>query len=327
MKFDVVVGNPPYQLKGGAGGSSDSSIYHRFVEQAFKLEPRFLTMVIPSRWLAGGRDMDDFRRTIFTGKHISHMVDYTRMSTAFPGVDFEGGVGYFLWERDYKGDCEYTLFQGDERLPTVTRDLSAHDIFVRDHRALTILEKVLARGEQTMERIISSDTPFGLATNHSGWKEAPFKDSVALYLADRGKRKVGHVPRSTIRKNEELIDKWKVFLPEAYGERGAIPALVLGQSIVAPPGSACTQTYLVAGPFRKKSEAESLQSYLETRFFRFLVSLRKITQHALRSTYTWVPQQTWDRTWTDDVLYKKYRISSSEMAFIDAMIRPIGGTE
>jgi len=267
--------------------------------------------------------MDDFRREMFTGKRISHMVDYTKMSTAFPGVDFEGGVGYFLWEREYKGDCEYTLVQAEERHPMVTRDFAAHDIFIRDHRALAIFEKIRARGEQTMERVISSDTPFGLATNHSGWKTSPFEGSVAVYLADRGKRTVGYISRSTIQKNTQLIDKWKVLLPEAYGERGAIPALVLGQSILAPPKSVCTQTYLVAGPFDTEREAESLKSYLTTRFFRFLVSLRKITQHALRSTYTWVPQQQWDKTWADDLLYAKYRITKGEIAFIESMIRPM----
>src|SRR6185437_11440930 len=119
MQFDVVIGNPPYQMKGGAGGSSDSSIYHLFVEQAKKLEPKYLSMVVPSRWLAGGRGMEEFRRTMLTEKHISHLVDYTKMSTAFPGVDFEGGVGYFLWNKDHQGDCEYTLYQGDERQPVV----------------------------------------------------------------------------------------------------------------------------------------------------------------------------------------------------------------
>jgi site-specific DNA-methyltransferase (adenine-specific) len=148
-----------------------------------------------------------------------------------------------------------------------------------------------------------------------------------LYLADRGKRKVCYIPRSTIRKNVELIDNWKVLLPEAYGERGAIPALVLGQPILAAPESVCTQTYLVAGPFKSKANAMSLQSYLATRFFRFLVSLRKITQHALRSTYRWVPQQTWDKTWSDEVLYKKYGVTSAEIAYIESMIRPIEGAE
>lgn len=324
MQFDVIIGNPPYQMTGGAGGSSDSSIYHLFVEQAMRLDPRFLTMVIPSRWLAGGRGMDDFRKAMLTGKHIRHMVDYTKMSTAFPGVDFEGGVGYFLWDKNHHGDCEYTLYQAEEQHPTVTRDLGAHGIFIRDHRALSILEKVQTKGEPTMERIISSDTPFGLATNFSDWKAKPSANSIVLYLTERGKRTVGYVPRSIIRKNTQLIDVWKVLMPEAYGERGAIPAFVLGEVIVAPPKSVCTQTYLVAGPFNTKANAENFESYVTTRFFRFLVSLRKITQHALRSTYSWVPQQSWSRSWTDEALYKKYGITKDEVAFINSMIRPMG---
>jgi site-specific DNA-methyltransferase (adenine-specific) len=132
---------------------------------------------------------------------------------------------------------------------------------------------------------------------------------------------VVHTARSGIRKNVHLIDSWKVLLPEAYGERGAVPALVLGPSIVAPPASVCTQTFLVAGPFASKRAATSLQSYTRTRFFRFLVSLRKITQHALRSTYSWVPQQTWDRTWTDEALYAKYGITGKEQAYIESQVR------
>ena len=324
MQFDVIIGNPPYQMAGGAGGSSDSSIYHLFVEQAMKLDPRFLSMVIPSRWLAGGRGMDEFRRAMLTGKHISHLVDYTKMSTAFPGVDFEGGIGYFLWDRNHQGDCEYTLYQGEERQPTVIRDLGANDIFIRDQRALGILNKVRALHEPTMDTIISGDTPFGLPTNFPDWNAKPFKGSVTVYLTDRGKRTMGHMLRSSVRKNMQLIERWKVLLPEAYGERGAIPAMVLGPTIIAPPNSVCTQTYLVSGPLNNQTEAESVQAYVSTRLFRFLVSLRKITQHALRSTYSWVPLQTWDRTWTDTILYKKYGIAADEIAFINSMIRPMG---
>jgi site-specific DNA-methyltransferase (adenine-specific) len=324
MQFDVIIGNPPYQMKGGAGGSSDSSIYHLFVEQALRLDPRFLTMVIPSRWLAGGRGMDEFRKTMLTGKHISHLVDYTKMSTAFPGVDFEGGVGFFLWDKDHQADCEYTLYQAEERQPAVVRDLGSHDVFVRDQRSLAILNKIRALHEPTMDSIISSDTPFGLATNLTEWKAKPFGNSVAVYLTDRGKRTVGFLQRSNVRKNTHLIDEWKVLLPEAYGERGATPAMVLGPSIVASPKSVCTQTYLVAGPFENQDQAESVQSYIATRLFRFLVSLRKITQHALRSTYSWVPQQSWDRLWTDEELYKKYHVTRDEIAFINGMIRPMG---
>jgi len=324
MQFDVIIGNPPYQMKGGAGGTSDSSIYHLFVEQAMQLEPRYLSMVIPSRWMAGGRGMGDFRKSMFADRHISHLVDYTKMSTAFPGVDFEGGVGYFLWNREHQGDAQYTLFQGEERHPTINRNLCAHDIFIRDYRALEIIKRVQATREPTMDLIVSADTPFGLATNFADYKDKPFRDSVELYLTERGRRAVAHTDRSKIRKNTHLIDAWKVLLPEAYGERGAIPALVLGPSIIAPPASVCTQTYLVAGPLANETHATSLQSYTKTRLFRFLVSLRKITQHALRSTYSWVPQQSWDTMWTDELLYKKYGITIDEIAFIEQMIRPMG---
>ncbi len=327
MQFDVIIGNPPYQMTGGGGGTNDSSIYHLFVEQAMRLDPRFLSMVIPSRWMAGGRGMDDFRENMLTGRHISHLVDYSKMSTAFPGVDFEGGVGFFLWDREYKGDALYTLFQGEEPHPPLTRDLGAHDIFIRDYRAVGVLQRVRVLGELTMDKVVSSDTPFGLATNFADHRPKPFRDSVALYLTERGQRVTAHVARSVIKKNEHLVDTWKVLLPEAYGERGAIPALVLGPSIVAPPASVCTQTYLVAGPLKSEGEAKSVQSYTRTRFFRFLVSLRKITQHALRSTYSWVPQQTWDRNWTDEVLYKKYGITKDEAAFIESMIRPMDSSD
>ena len=323
MKFDVIIGNPPYQLGGGAGGSSDSSIYHIFVEQALKLKPRFVSMVIPSRWLAGGRGMDEFRKTMFTGKHISHLVDYTQMSIAFPGVDFEGGVGYFLWDKNHQGDCKYTLFLGDNEQPAVVRRLDEFDIFVRDTRAVSILKKVQQLGEPSVADIVSGDTPFGLATNYTDFKDKSFRYSIALYLTERGRRRIVHTARTNVRKNEHLIDSWKVLLPEAYGERGAIPALVLGPSIVAPPESVCTQTYLVAGPLESRKAAASLQSYTRTRFFRFLVSLRKITQHALRSTYSWVPKQTWNCDWTDEVLYKKYKLSKDDISFIESQIRPM----
>ena len=327
MQFDVIIGNPPYQLKGGGGGSNDSSIYHLFVEQAMDLEPRFLSMVIPSRWLAGDRDMGAFRQRMFTDGHVRELVDYTKMSTAFPGVDFEGGVGYFLWNRETSGPCRYTLFQGDEQLPTVERKLDEHDIFVRDTRALAILNKVLSKDESTLETIVSGDTPFGLATNFADYSMSETDGALSIYLTVKGRRTQGWVDDDLIKKNRQLIAGWKVLLPEAYGERGAIPAMVLGPPIVAVPNSVCTQTYLVAGLFESEFEAQSFKSYYCTRLFRFLVSLRKITQHALRSTYSWVPLQAWDRAWTDEMLYEKYGIDQDEIAYIESMIRPMAAAD
>jgi site-specific DNA-methyltransferase (adenine-specific) len=327
MQFDVVIGNPPYQLKGGGGGTNDSSIYPQFVEQAMALEPRFLSMVIPSRWLAGGRDLGSFRARMLTGGHVREFVDYTKMSTAFPGVDFEGGVGYFLWDRDSAGPCNYSLTLGDEKLPTAARQLDEHDIFVRDTRALSILEKVRRANEPTMDAIISGDTPFGLASNFSDYSETKRSGYLAIFLTVRGRRTVAWVADGVVRKNRQLIPAWKVLLPEAYGERGAIPAMVLGPPIVAPQNSVCSQTYLVCGGFDTEAAARNALSYVQTRFFRFVVSLRKISQHALRSTYSWVPQQSWDGTWSDDALYEKYGITAEEIAFIESMIRPMNGGE
>ena len=324
MQFDVIIGNPPYQMKGGAGGSSDSSIYHLFVEQAINLDPRFLSMVIPSRWLAGGRGLDQFRKTMLMGKHISHLVDYTKMSTAFPGVDFEGGVGYFLWEKNHQGECKYTLMLGEDERPTVHRKLDEFDIFVRDTRAVSILKKVQILGEPSLGDLVSGDTPFGLATNFDGYEAESFEDSVELHVSVNQKREVGWIKDSEVTKNRHLIPVWKLFLPKAYGERGAIPANVLGPSIVASPRSVCTQTYVVAGPFSSKTEAVSCDAYLRTRFARFLISLRKITQDLPRATYSWLPQQKWGRKWTDAVLYKKYKLSNEEIAFVESMIRPMG---
>jgi site-specific DNA-methyltransferase (adenine-specific) len=174
-----------------------------------------------------------------------------------------------------------------------------------------------------MEEVISGDTPFGLATNFGDYSETRTKGALTLYLTVRGRRTTAWVKGQAVHKNRQLIPHWKVLLPEAYGERGAVPAMVLGPPIVAPPNSVCTQTYLAAAPFESESAALSVSSYIQSRFFRFLVSLRKISQHALRSTYSWVPQQSWLATWTDELLYEKYGITEEEIAFINSMIRPM----
>lgn len=287
-----------------------------------RLEPRFLSMVIPSRWLAGGRGMDDFRKSMLTGGHISHLVDYTKMSTAFPGVDFEGGVGYFLWSREYQGECTYTLFQGEEQFPTAVRNLGAHDIFIRDHIAVGILEKVLKHREDSIAEILTNREPFKLESNFRGFHKSPGRSDIAIHYTDKGKRGIGYIARSEIVKNADLINKWKVLVPKAYGERGATPAMVLGRPMIASVPSVCTGSYLFFYA-DTETEAESICSYYSTKFFRLLVSLRKITQDAFRPMYSWVPQQTWDRKWTDADLYKKYRLTMDEIAFIEKMIRPM----
>jgi site-specific DNA-methyltransferase (adenine-specific) len=321
MKFDVIIGNPPYQLQSD-GGTRDVPIYQKFVEQAKKLEPRLLTMIIPSRWMATGLGLNEFRRTMLDDKHLRKLVDYERMDDVFPGVDFEGGVGYFLWDHDNEGLCAVTSISGGEVIGPVDRVLGEFDILVRDSRALSILRKVARKGENSITEILSVDKEFGWTSNFSGFHKTEKPGDVELHYNRSGKRLVGYINRKDITKSAHLIDKWKVMVPKAYGERGARPAKILGPTLIAKSPCVCTQTYLFFF-VDDEASAESLSSYARTRFFRFLVSLRKITQDAARATYTWVPIQAWDRKWTDEALYKKYGLINDEIAFIESMIRPM----
>ncbi|MEK7716603.1 MAG: Eco57I restriction-modification methylase domain-containing protein [Pseudomonadota bacterium] len=325
MKFDVIVGNPPYQM-GSDGGTRDIPIYNKFVDQAKKLNPRFLSMIIPSRWMASGLGLSEFRRTMLEDRRIRKLVDYERMDEVFPGVDFEGGVCFFLWDRDNEGRCAVSSISGDEIIGPVERDLSEYDVFVRDSRALDILHKVRSKGGTSITDILSVDKEFGWTSNFDGFHQKQKPGDVALHYNRKGKRLIGWISRKDVTKSANLIDTWKVMVPQAYGERGTRPATVLGPSFVARSPSVCTQTYLFFY-VGSKAQADSLNSYLRTRFFRFLVSLRKITQHATRSTYTWVPQQAWDRTWTDQELYKKYRLSKDDIAFIEARVRAMDASD
>ena len=320
MQFDVIVGNPPYQLASD-GGTRDIPIYNKFVEQAKMLQPRYLLMIIPSRWMATGLGLNDFRKSMLEDRHIRKLVDYERMDMVFPGVDFEGGVSYFLWDRDNAGKCDVSTVTGEETIGPTSRNLNEYDILVRDSRGLNILKKVREAGEPSIIEILSADKEFGWTSNFDGIRPNKKPNDIPLYYFRSGKRLVGGIARKDITKSVHLIDTWKVMTPAAYGERGARPAMVLGPSFIAKSPSVCTQTYLFFYVASLK-QAESLQSYLNTRFFRFLVSLRKITQHATRSTYTWVPRQTWDQVWTDKVLYKKYGLSKDDIAHIEACIRP-----
>jgi site-specific DNA-methyltransferase (adenine-specific) len=321
MQFDVIIGNPPYQLASD-GGTRDIPIYQHFVEQARALEPRFLTMVIPSRWMAAGLGLGTFRATMLRDTRIRKLVDYPDSSEVFPGVKLMGGACYFLWERDNPGLCETTLVRGGEEVSTAERRLDEFDILVRDSRALEVLRKVRARHEPSIFDVLSADKEFGLTSNFKGYKNDPFPSAVPLYAYQGGQRLVGWIAREAITKSSDLIDTWKVLIPAAGFESQIMPTLVLSSIRRAPNPSACTQTYLFLSAF-SEAEADSMESYVKTRFFRFLVWLRKVSQHATRSTYTWVPQQTWDRVWTDASLYEKYDITADEQAFIESIIRPM----
>ena len=323
MQFDVIIGNPPYQMTGGAGGTSDSSIYHLFVEQAIRLEPRYVSMVIPSRWMAGGRGMDEFRAEMLSCGKLAEIVDYPVSKDVFPNVEVKGGICYFLWDNEHSNQTSVTMIRGDDVVGPVARSLNEFDVFVRDPRGVEILRQVQQAAEPSIIESLTGDTPFGIATNFDGYWQTQTDGDVELHLVKQGKRSVGYVQRTSIKKNTQLIDSWKVLAPKAGSDGGQkIPDVVLGKPMVVAPNSICTQTF-VAFWVQSESEAKSLYSYYGTKFFRFLVSIRKITQDALRGTYAWVPQQQWDRVWTDEALYKKYGLTQSQIDYIEEVIKPM----
>lgn len=318
MTFDVIIGNPPYQLSDGGGmGTSAIPLYNKFVEQAMKLKPRFLSMIIPARWYAGGKGLDDFRSMMLHDSRIRHLSDYFNAEDCFPGVDISGGVCYFLWDRDHKGDCEVINYKSGKAI-SLKRPLleGKQDSFVRFNEAISILRKVKDKRFMSFESIVSARKPFGDIKNLKA-QLSPFDVLVYAYPNN------GYVPRSSITTNQEWLCQYKVYIAKAYGERGDFPYLVLGKPFLGTPDTCCTETYLHIGPCKDASEAESIISYMRTRFFRFFVLFKKNTQNAAKGVYSFVPLQDFSHPWTDEMLYKKYGLDENEIAFIESMIRPM----
>lgn len=323
MQFDVIIGNPPYQLADAGYGASAAPIYQLFVDKALELDPRYAAFVTPSRWMAGGKGLDQFRERMLSDKRIRCIVDYPKLYEGFPGVKIRGGISYFLWDREHKGTCDVqTIWDGQPTGPAVSRDLDAYDVLVRRNEAVPILEKVRAKGEPTLDTRVSSGKPFGLRTFFHGKPVANcLKKPVKLF----GSRKISWVERKDIIVNPEWIDEWKVLMTAVQGTSAAVETKFLSKPIIAEPGTACTETYLVAGHFGCEEEAKFFATYLRSRFVRFLVSLRKATQHATRDVYAFVPDLPLTQNWTDTKLYKRYELTNEEIAFIETVVAPHDG--
>jgi site-specific DNA-methyltransferase (adenine-specific) len=319
MNFDVIIGNPPYQLNDGGHGRSASPIYHQFVQQAKKLQPKFLTMVIPSRWFAGGKGLDEFRKEMLSDRQIKILVDYPDSAEIFPGVDLSGGICYFLWEKNHSGACTVKSVIGNS-----SSELRRHlledemEVFIRYNEAVPILEKVRQHKEPKFSELVSSRKPFGLGTTTVG-KSKEFENAVTLY----GSTGTTYIDRNLISVNSQWIDKFKVFVGRAYGERISSSYWVTGKPFIGKPGVACSETYLVVGPFSDQTTCENVMSYMRTRFFRFLVLLVKNTQDAPSRVYQLAPLQDFTKAWTDEELFAKYGLDSNEISFIESMVRPM----
>lgn len=319
MKFDVIIGNPPYQLSDGGAQASAKPIYHLFVEQAKKLNPRYLTMIIPARWYSGGKGLDDFRSTMLNDTRIRILVDYFDANDCFPGIDISGGVCYFLWNNRNKGLCKVISIRKGVKTEMERLLLDEEsNTFIRFNESITILRKIRLFQSDRFDTIISSSKPFGLRTFYKG-NQNKNKNSIFLYAYPQN----AYIDISEILINKEWINKYKVYISTAYGERGDFPYLVIGKPFIGEPNTCCTETYLVINPSTDKEECENCITYMKTKLFRFLVLLMKNTQHATSKVYQLVPLQDFSHPWTDEMLYKKYGLTEEEIAFIESMIRPM----
>lgn len=319
MKFDVIVGNPPYQLSDGGFGRSASPIYHKFVQQAKKLNPRYLTMIIPSRWFGGGKGLKDFRNEMLNDDRVRKIVDYENASECFPGVDIAGGICYFLWDRDYRGPCEVVNIHNETEFSAV-RSLSEFPTFIRHSQAVSIIRKVLSRNEEKMSGQVSASKPFGLRTYVRPQKSG---DLILRWQKGEGPYKSKEITVGT-----EMIDKWKVITSYVGYDHAGNPGKdgkrrVFSKIDILPPGTICTETYLVVGAYKTKSQANHLMAYMKTYFFRFLVSQFMYSHHITKDSYSFVPVLDMKKKWTDSKLYERYGLTKEETTFIESKIKPM----
>lgn len=328
MKFDVIVGNPPYQIgMDDAEGNRTANItplYNMFVEKAISMNPRYIVMITPSRWFSGGHSLSDYRDRMLNDRRLRSIVDIPNASEVFPGVEVKGGVSYFLWDSNYSGDCHFSTRSSGEIVSTVKRDLrEGQGVLIRDNFASEIVKKICSDPFEkgSLAEKVSARDPFGqsIKTNFKDSKAEPFEGSIPLVFVN----KVGYIRREQLERNHDWVDKWKVLLPKASDGRGGVDQLtVLGEPIALAPGSACTQSYLVAGVFESSQEAENYAKYLTTKFVRFLVLQRKVSQDLTPTRFKFVPMLGMEEEWTDVDLFKMFHLTAEEIAYIEKAVAP-----
>lgn len=328
MKFDAIVGNPPYQMRDGGGmqtGSSSGSaipLYHKFVAQSKKLNPKYISMIIPSRWFSGGRGLDDFRDDMLKDHHIAKIVDFSDSRECFTNVDIAGGVCYFLRYLNHNGRCVIINKEKNMSYQSV-RYLDEFPVFVRHAIAVDIINKVLSKCEETMDNLVYSSKPFGFRSFETGRKQKKASDVELV-----GSGGITYVTRDEVTINSHLIDKYKVIMSKASAEHAGQTdnegrKRIVSRIEILTPNQICSETYLLLSFFESKEEAQNLVSYVKTRFFRFLLSTILLTQNIAKDKYQFVPVQDFSKPWTDEELYKKYDLTEEEIQFIESMIKPM----
>jgi site-specific DNA-methyltransferase (adenine-specific) len=328
MKFDVIVGNPPYQLSdGGGNGKSAMPIYQKFIEQAQKLNPKYLTMIIPARWYAGGKGLDEFRNNMLKDKRIVELIDFENSAEVFSGVDIAGGICYFLWDRDYKGDCKITNVANGERVSSV-RSLSEFEVFIRHSKSLPIIKKIhkIEAPKHFLNKVISPRKPFGIPSTYQ-----PLSKGIPCYFTQRIGMK--YVDETDVLDPLKLIDKWKLLIPFApiAGQTDfskPVGFYYEGNIRIAKPGEVCSESYLVAYASNNAESVDSFKSYLLTKIFRFLLLQTVVSQNVTRERFVFIPHlENYNMIFTDAILRKKWNITDDEWNFIDSKIKDISHSE
>ena len=322
MTFDVIISNPPYHLNDGGNGKSATPIYHLFISQAKRLLPRYVVMITPSRWFAGGKGLDSFREEMLSDRRISRLVDFQNAKDCFPGASIGGGVSYFLWERDHQSDCVVTnIINGRES--TLSRPLDEFSVFLRYNDAVEIIHKVRRLQEVSVVDVVSARNPFGLPTNARGSAQKT-ESSLVLYSS----QDISYIDRASVSQGQESIDKWKVMITRVTSEHAGEPDKdgkykVFGKVKLLAPGEICTDSYIIAYPTTSKQKAENFIQYITSKFSRFLILQTLTSINLSREKYGLIPMQDFSKLWTDQDLYDKYELSQSERDFIESMIKPM----
>lgn len=335
MKFDVIIGNPPYQLSDGGAGASAKPIYHLFVEKAKKLNPRYLSMIIPSRFFAGGKGLDEFRSEMFKDDRLVIIHDFPNASDCFTGVEIKGGVNYFLWDANKRDDCTIYTHNGDEIISVAKRPLLEKncDVFIRHNSLVSIFRKVSSFNEPSFMDIVSARKPYGLCgdffKNQAKYSlpsisTIPIKDGLVIYgLDEHLKRCKRYVSLDYPLPQKEYIDGYKLFMPRNQGS--GLIGEVFSSPIFAKSNECCTETFIVIGKFNTENEMYNCWSYMKTKFFRAMIAVKKNDQGMAQGVYKYVPMQDFSKPWTDKELYAKYNLSQEEIDFIETMIKPMDG--
>ena len=327
MKFDVIIGNPPYQLQVNEAGKGLGAIplYQKFVEQAIKLNPRYITMIIPARWFSGGVGLTQFRENMLNCAKLRNIVDYVDSKDCFPGVDINGGICYFLWDKNYQGLCNFESHIKDS-ITYSQRQLNEFDIFIRRNEALSIIHKIVNKKEKTLadEGGCSSQTPFGFLSTFHGTSEKKHENDCEI-LSSKG---WGFVERNLISKGQNMVNKYKPLISKLSCEHAGTPDKngmyrVLSRMEILKPSQICNQSYLIVCASDDEQSAKRVYSYLRTKFVRFLILQTLVGMNISINNFRFVPWQDFSEEWTDEKLYKKYSLTQEEINFIESIIRPM----